>query len=289
MSVLISPVPTLAASDYTVLCLILLSVVFIMAPTLKPEQIQENIIKVMKEEFSKLKTEFTAGMRADYADLKTEMKAEFQQLINQKNQQISQLQDNVNLLNSKVLKLENSLDDADAVTRVNQIVISGEEVPTAGRDEDTKKIVLNLFRNKLKLQCNESEIVTATRLGSKPVSQRPDRRSILVTTFCNSTKANIFAACKAERPPFYVNENLTPRRRTIMYVLRKIKKAHPDLLKGYSSYDGRVFAYTPPPPSAAAVTPRDVRTPVNTYDGLVKFCNDLIQVPLSSFLATWPH
>ena len=253
------------------------------------EQMQENILALMKEEFRAFKNDFTAGMRKDYAELKSELKSEFSLLISQKNEQIAKLQENVEQLNEKVLKLENSIDDSDAVTRLNQIIISGDQLPLAGRDEDTKRTVLNLFRNKLKLQCNENEIVSAVRLGPKPVSQRPDRRIILVTTSCRETKTSIFAACKAEKPSFYVNENLTPRRRTVMYVLRKIKRMHPDRLKGYSSFDGKVFAYTPPLPSAAAVSPRDVRTPINNYEALVKFCNDVIQAPLTSFLATWPH
>ena len=211
-------------------------------------------------------------------------------------------------LQKHVYKLEDSIDDTDAVLRLDQVVVSGADLPVVRENEDTKNIITDLFRSKLKFQCSGGEIVNATRLGPKPKSQKPDRRSILVTTSNRGTKQSILSACRSEKPSFFVNENLTAKRRTIMYVLRKIKKDHPDRVKGLSTYDGRVFAYIPSPhsggssatPTASASTrsaaassapnaTRDQRILVNTYHGLVRFCNDVVGRPLENFLLQWPH
>ena len=93
--------------------------------------------------------------------------------------------------------------------------------------------------------------------------------------------------CKTVKPSFFANENLTPRRNTIMYVLRKIKKLHPTVVKGYASYDGKVYAYISPlGPSPGG---RDVRVPVNTHASLMKFCDEIVKLPLNNFLDAWNH
>ena len=191
-------------------------------------------------------------------------------------------------------------------------------------NENTKAIVSDLLKSKLKLNCPRNDIVNATRLGPKPKTQKPDRRSILVTTSNRGAKQNIMSACKSVRPSFYVNENLTARRRTILYALRKVKKEHPNVVKGLTTFDGKVCVYIPQSAattvdsptsgnrtsapganvattvdprtsgsglstSGAQVGTRDKKILVNTHAGLVRFCNDVVKVPLDTFLAQWPH
>ena len=237
-----------------------------------------------------------------------ELKSEFLGLIKAKDQKINQLQNKIEVLEKQVNKLEDSFDDADAASRLDQVVISGADIPLVQENENTKNIVSDLFKSKLKLNCAENDIVNATRLGPKPKSQKPDRRSILVTTSNRGTKQGIMSACKSVRPSFYVNENLTARRRTILYALRKIKKEHRDKIKGLTTFDGKVCVNIP----SHVATPADSRTSgngasasgthggthvgtrdkkllVNTHAGLVRFCNDVVKVPLDTFLAQWPH
>ena len=114
------------------------------------------------------------------------------------------------------------------------------------------------------------------------------------------------SACKTVKPSFYVNENLTAKRRTILYALRQIKKEHPNTVKGLTTFDGKVCVYVPATTTAATVTrsrtsgnsssdngahvgTRDKKLLVNTHAGLVRFCNDVVGVPLNTFLAQWPH
>ena len=261
---------------------------------------------------------------ANWKKAVAELKSEFLGLLKAKDQKINQLQNKIEVLEKQVNKLEDSLDDADAASRLDQVVISGADIPLVQDNENTKAIVSDLLKSKLKLNCPQNDIVNATRLGPKPKTQKPDRRSILVTTSNRGAKQNIMSACKSVRPSFYVNENLTARRRTILYALRKIKKEHPNVVKGLTTFDGKVCVYIPQsaattvdsPTSgnrtsapganvATAVDPRtsgnglstsgaqvgtrDKKILVNTHAGLVRFCNDVVKVPLDTFLAQWPH
>ena len=237
-----------------------------------------------------------------------ELKTQFFGMIKTKDDTITQLQNQIETLQRKVNKLEDSLDDAEAVSRSDQVVITGDDVPLVQENKNTKNVVSELFKCKLKLNCAENDIVSATRLGPKPRSQKPDRRSILVTTSNRGTKQGIMSACKTVKPSFYVNENLTARRRTILYALRKIKKEHRDKIKGLTTFDGKVCVYIPSDVATPAdsrtsgngasasgthggthVGTRDKKLLVNTHAGLVRFCNDVIKVPLDTFLAQWPH
>ena len=169
-------------------------------------------------------------------------------------------------------------------------MICGSGVPAGTRDENPVNLVKALFREKLNLEVAGNEIVNASRIGAKPQSQRPDNRYIQVTVSEKAVKMNILESCKRVKPTFYVNEFLTPRRSTIMYALRTIKRKHPEILKGFCSRDGNVYAYTARPGSSSSGPPgRDLRSLLNTHGSLVRFCNDIVGSPLETFLQVWPH
>ena len=90
------------------------------------------------------------------------------------------------------------------------------------------------------------------------------------------------------KPDIYINEDLTPRRSTVMYVLRKLRRSHSDKVTGCSSAEGVVYAWVKPL-VATVQNQRDIRMRVNGYDNLVEFCNTYIGKPLGDFLDTWPH
>ena len=88
----------------------------------------------------------------------------------------------------------------------------------------------------------------------------------------------------------FINESLTPRRRTILFALRQMKRAHPTLVTGCSSIDGRIYAYTKPDPiSDPNSRPRNIRHLVNTHEKLVEFCRHFVMKPLDTFLDSWNH
>ena len=96
-------------------------------------------------------------------------------------------------------------------------------------------------------------------------------------------------ASKSQARParLYASESLTPPRRKIFNTLRFMKRQHPELVKGVSSYEGRVYAYTPNDRAVAAGPSRDRRHLVNDHDALVKFCGDFVKKPIETFLDSW--
>ena len=75
------------------------------------------------------------------------------------------------------------------------------------------------------MEVKPGDIVFAHRMGPKPDSQKEDRRSLVVKLVTQDTKRSLVRNSKTlKNNNFFVNELLTPRRNTICYVLRKIKK-----------------------------------------------------------------
>ena len=115
----------------------------------------------------------------------------------------------------------------------NQDTFSGEGINSFTNEENTLEVAEITLKNVLKLRFNVQDLSCANRIGPKPKTQRPDKRKILVTFNKKETKIDLLKVCKNIKPNFYLNENLTTRRSTILYVPRMIKKSHSDILKGY--------------------------------------------------------
>ena len=93
------------------------------------------------------------------------------------------------------------------------------------------------------------------------------------------------ASKRQSSPTIFVNESLTPKRKSILDAVRKMKREHPNLVKGCSTIDGRVYAFTKPVSSAPNA--RDVRHHITSYDSLKEFCRVYVKLPLDSFLQNW--
>ena len=102
-------------------------------------------------------------------------------------------------------------------------------------------IVADMLKQQVNLNININDISTAHRLGA-PRSGGPDKRSIMFKVSNNDLKSDILGACTRVRPPFYVNESLTPVRSSVLYVLRK----YPSKIKFCRSVDGNICAFLPP-------------------------------------------
>lgn len=215
------------------------------------------------------------------------LRDEFAALLSVKNKEIDQLKLAVSTLKAQVHKLEEKANDSEAFERRDTIVVSGEGVPIVESGEICSNIVSDLVKNKLRINLNPSDISTAHRAGPKPSSQRgSDRRSIMVKLCRRELKQELLVACRNLKPNIFINESLTPTRKTIMYVLRQMKRQCPTKVSGCSSHEGRVFVWL-----QNEVTPdgRNRRILVNSRLKLEQLCTDIIGKPLSYFIDTWPH
>ena len=226
------------------------------------------IVSILTEEINKLRSEFSTSLA-------------------ERDAIIEGLRSDVTQLREKVDKLEHLVDDADAYERRDTVILSGPAIPPVGPGEQTAVVVKDLVKDKLNLEIGLNDISVAHRLGKKPINQIPDRRSIVVKLCRRDLKRTLISGSFNQRnPSIYVNESLTAPRRTIMFTLRQIRKAHPNLLAGCSSYEGRVFAKTKDP---NASNRKLLRHPVNTHDQLKNFCREHIKQPLERFLQEWTH
>lgn len=216
------------------------------------------------------------------------MQNEFERRMEEKSDQVAKLESQVDVLLTKVDKLEARVDDADAYERRDTIIVSGPDIPVCTVGENCINLVTMLIKDKLQLNISPSDISTAHRLGKKPIQQQQDRRSLIVKLCRRDLKNDLKFACKEKKPNLYINEDLTPIRKTIMFVLRAAKRKFPDKVSGCSSVDGKVFVWTKPP-NPDIPGSRDLRISVNTRHSLEKFCTRDLSVPVSEFIDNWPH
>ena len=133
-----------------------------------------------------------------------------------------------------------------------------------------------------------SEISTAHRLGKKPASQQPDKRSIIVKFCRRDTKNDVYRSSRNQARPsqLFINESLSPSRRKIYNALREMKRSNPNLVNGCSTFDGKIYAYTKIH-STNSQPQRDRRHLISDFDGLKKFCHEYVKKPIDSFLGAW--
>ena len=221
----------------------------------------KRIVKILMREFEALKSQ-----------------------ISSKNLEIADLKENVSSLQKKVQKLETMIDDADAYERRDTVILSGSALPAYSIGENCVELTRGIIKRDLKIELPIHEINTVHRLGKKPLTQAPDKRPIIIKLCRRDTKSQLISAARRTKTPgFFINESLTVPRRKILYALRQIKRSHPNLVTGCNSYEGKIFAYT------KTTGNRDERHLVNTYQNLVKFCDEHIKMPIQTFLTEWQY
>jgi hypothetical protein len=236
----------------------------------------KKIVAAIREEFDRMRAEFGAVLEEKIA-----------KLVEVKNKEIGELRSEVDFLRKAVAGMEEKIDDGDAYERRDTLVFSGDGVPTATTGELPTEVVCKLVKEQLRLTINSCDVSTAHRLGKKPLNQEPDRRKIVVKLCRRDLKKDILYACRQFKPDFYVNESLTPVRNTVLFVLRKMKRAHKEKITGTCTIDGRVFAWVAP--NSAPPGSRSVKVLVNSHAALCEFTLKQLDKPLTEFIEVWPH
>ena len=216
----------------------------------------------------------------------------FDDILAKKDEEILQLKTESTELKTRIIKLENTLDEEDAYIRRDSLIFSGNAIPTVTNGELCKNIVKSVVEEKLKIKISDSDISVAHRLGKKPTAQIPDRRQI-IAKFCRmDTKRELLMAKRSfsnrtDTSSLFINESLTPRRRAIFYSLRQMRKAHPSIISGCSTIEGRVCVFTKNPQQSEHH--RSKRHFINTHESLKQFCDEYIKEPMERFLSSWEN
>ena len=194
-----------------------------------------------------------------------------------------ELKEEVSSLKSSISSIQCEIDNADAYERRDTVIVAGSCVPEVVRGENCSDLALNIFKEELRIELRNSDISTAHRLGPKPSNQTPDKRKLIVKFCRRDAKRQVILASKTLRSRrIFVNDSLTPTRKKIYDTLRSIKRSHPDLVKGVTTIEGRVFAFTK---NSDLPNARDTKHLVSTMEALKTFCRDFVKQPLDIFLS----
>ena len=216
------------------------------------------------------------------------MKEKFFKELETKNAKIEKLEQEVVNLRRNVITLEDRIEDNDAYERRDTVIISGTEVPAVRDDEIPAVVTCNLLKDKVGLVIQPEDVSVAHRLGRKPLNQTTDRRNIIIKFCRRETKQEILKACKTVKPKnIYINESLTPTRTTTLYGLRQAKKRFPNLIAGYGSSDGKVYAWIKPP-NPQAPQARNAKMLVNTRRRFIELCDTILHCEATELVDRWP-
>lgn len=171
-------------------------------------------------------------------------------------------------LKSELQKVNNRLDDIESHSRCNNIVLSGSEVSSLTADIPVHGVI-ELLKRKLQYNLSSESILTAYRLGSKSSNQSRDSRRLMVKFRDQGVKEDVMAACRRVKPAnLYANDDLTPVRANILYILRQAKRKSHNKIVACGSMKGRIYVFIKPTNPSA----RNQKVYLNDMQKLEEFC-----------------
>ena len=215
----------------------------------------------------------------------------FNQLMTEKDDRVNELENKVNNLEKTVEKLSNQIDETSQYARRDTLIISGNSVPTVIAGENCKNICTNLFREHLHLNIGAKDISVAHRIGKKPNGQT-DKRNIIFKLCQRDVVPEIYSACKQLKPPFFINDSLTPTRSKIAYILRQLKKKYPNVIKGCRSYNGEPKVMIPsresvPSSAPSGSRPKVLQISITSRFELENFVREHLETTLTEAAIPW--
>ena len=150
------------------------------------------------------------------------------------------------ILKRKLTDLESRLDDVENQNRDKNLIISGGTL-TSLSDNNLSFSVIQLFRQKIQYELSPDKIQAAYRVGVRSSVQSPDSRNLMLKLNDEGIKQDIISACRTVRPPdLYANDDLTPFRARLLYLLRRAKSKSNGKLVACGSSKGNVYAFIKP-------------------------------------------
>lgn len=206
--------------------------------------------------------------------------------LDERDEKINELEIENATLRRDLTRLEERLDDIENNERKCDVILSGDAVPVASAGENTQTIGVELFKRRINYNLPMDSILTAYRVGSKPATQAPDRRNILMKLKSHEVKSDIMQACRTSKPSgLFVKENLTASRSKILFSLRQLRKKCPDRIDYCGSRDGRVFIWTKPADGRG----NNKKIFINSLAILRKLCNDEFGVDYAELMGRNEH
>ena len=242
---------------------------------------------LIQSEFAKYKTEVTECLIANQQEI-TSLKEKLEAMETTNHQEITSLKQRVKDLETKLDKVNNDVDWGDQYERKDMVILSGRAVHDSN-ESDVNSLVKDLLKTHLNVDISPSDINTAHYLAplrrntaEGGPSNSPPKRNIIVKLVRRDIKKKIIQASREHRrnAAVFANESLTPVRRKIFHALRSMRKSDSSLVKGCTTLDGKIYAYTKP----VGNSQRDQKHHVSTMNDLRDFCRQFVKKPLEDFL-----
>ena len=151
----------------------------------------------------------------------------------------------ITALTKRIEALEDKNDALENYTRRESLVISADS-SIIRPNQNSIQTVCDLVSSELNVPLNTSDISVAHPLpDTKPKNGSQPKKRIIFKLVRRDLKPVIFKACAEKKPPFSINESISPTRSTIMYVLRKAREDFPRAFGRCRSEDGSIKLWLP--------------------------------------------
>ena len=250
-------------------------------------RLQKKIMSTAKANLSPDSQVLLDLFREEMDKLKTDLRVELTQLIGNKFQEVDELKTRVQSLEAQLSKIHNDLDWSDQYERKDMIILSGPAIPPVGEENDPEfcnNLVRRIVKENLNVDLAPQDINTCHRLQprKRSATNAPIKTNIVIKFCRRDLKKKVIMASKKKRtdPKLFANESLTTTRRNIFQALRKMKADNNSQVKGCTTMDGKIYAYTKP----LANQRTDQKHHISNMVDLRDFCRKFVQKPLETFL-----
>ena len=237
--------------------------------------VDKNLLKVLQTDIAQIREDIRK-----FSDIKNELR-ELKEVLQSKDNQISRLESKVESIQAELSDSHKKQDATDQYSRKDSLILSGPALPPFQAEENTMEVVQKLIMDHLSVEVHPNDISITHRLGPIKAST-PNKRNIYVKFARRNMKKEIIVKSRGRNRSanLFANESITPLRRKMYNALRAMKKNAPDVIKGCTSMEGKIFAFTPP----ATTNGRDRKHFIEDWAALQTFCREYVKAPLDGFL-----
>ena len=181
-------------------------------------------------------------------------------------------------LRSRLSKLEDRVEFLETKERGSNLILSGKALSSLNNDNLIQSATVFLKKT-MNYELNSDKIATASRLGPKPTTQAADTRKLMIGFRDKGDRNDVLFTCKRSRPTnLYANEDLTPHKSHILYVVRQMKDKSNGKIVACGSMNGRIYALIAPPNQSG----KPQRVFLDSLDKLDELCQRELDITSSS-------